>query len=304
MKNLFNALLAISLALIAFGCDLERQHLRYQDQDRSYLLHIPNPRPTADAPLVIALHGRLGTGAGQKRSTGFNELADRDGVVVIYPDGLNRSWADARQVSPSSQQGVDDEGFILQLIAEVEKMIPIDRNRVSIMGVSNGGFMTQTMACLHAEEFSAAASAISTIPQTIFEDCQPAQPLSVLFMNGTDDPLVPFSGGQVNSDAGGEISSSDNAAKYWVEVDRCSPGYLLETLDEVEDDTIVHVHRYQNCASGTQVHYYTVEGGGHTWPGGPQYLSEDTVGRVSQELNGMQVIWDFLVQQRRSEDVN
>lgn len=283
----------------AFACTCEQRQINHDGLNRSYLLHLPKPQPEGSVPLVIALHGRLGTANGQRRSTGFNDLADRDGAVVVYPDGIDRSWADARDVSPASQQNVDDQDFLLALIDAVDNEITIDRDRISIMGISNGGFMTQTMACSHGEVFASAASVISTIPSNIAEHCQPSQALSVLFMNGTEDPLVPFVGGEVNSDVGGEIISSDDAVAHWVAHNSCAAASNQQRVDDKDDGTAVQISLYNDCESHSQVHYYVVEGGGHTWPNGSQYAPEGMVGKVSKEIEAMPIIWDFLLAQRR-----
>ncbi len=282
------------------GCECEQRSLEHGGINRTYLLHLPDPRPEQPVPLVLALHGRLGTGNGQRRVTGYNTLADRDGAAVAYPDGVDRSWADARDVSPAFEQGVDDEAFLLALIDAVGEEIEIDPERIYMMGISNGGFMTQTMACTHGEKLAAATSVISTIPLKLADACNPPRPLSVLFMNGTEDPLVPFEGGEVDSDVGGEIVGSDASALHWVEHNGCGSSPDTETVDEQDDDTSVQIERFDDCASGSRVHYYKVEGGGHTWPNGGQYAPEGMVGKVSEEIEGMQVIWEFLLAQRRA----
>ncbi|MFH1807099.1 MAG: PHB depolymerase family esterase [Pseudomonadota bacterium] len=282
------------------GCECEQRSLEHGGLSRTYLLHLPDPRPEVPPPLVLALHGRLGTAAGQRRTTGYNALADRDGVVVAYPDGVDRSWADARDVSPAHQQGVDDESFLLALIDAIDEEIAIDRDRIGMMGISNGGFMTQTMACKHGALLAGAAAVVATIPENLRDACAPAVPLSVLFMNGTEDPLVPFEGGTVDSDVGGEVLSFDDAVATWVVHDRCDASPTTTHVDEVDDDTAIRHDHYPGCASGTAVEAYAVEGGGHTWPGGGQYLPEGTVGRVSTELEGTELIWNFLLAQRRA----
>jgi polyhydroxybutyrate depolymerase len=287
-------------ALAVGGCDCEQRSLEHGGLQRTYLLHLPEPRPDGPAPLVLSLHGRLGTGAGQRRTTDYNTLADRDGAVVAYPDGVDRSWADARAVSPAAEQGVDDQGFLLALIDAIGEEIAIDPDRISMMGISNGGFMTQTMACAHGERLAAAASIVATIPQNSVEACAPPRPLSVLFMNGTEDPLVPFAGGEVDSDVGGEIVGSDDSAAHWVAHDRCASAPVTHVFDDADDDTSIRHDHYAGCAASRSVEHYVVEGGGHTWPGGPQYLPEGTVGRVSAELDGAQTVWNFVLAQRRA----
>ncbi|MBI5548856.1 MAG: esterase, partial [Deltaproteobacteria bacterium] len=200
---------------------------------------------------------------------------------------------------PASQQGVDDLGFLLALLEAIGQEVALDPERIYVLGISNGGFMAQTLACAAGEQIGAVASVVSTVPRSLATACAPSRPLSVLFMNGTADPLVPFEGGVVSSDVGGEILSSDAAAAHWVAHDRCGPATETRTFDEVDDGTAVKWTRYSECEGGSAVDYYVVEGGGHTWPGGGQYLPEALVGRASEELDGLEAAWDFLLAQRR-----
>jgi len=296
---------ALALALVAVAasscnCEVERHSLEFGGKQRSYLLHLPDPVPTGPAPFVLSLHGRLGTGNGMRNSTGYNDRADAAGVVVAYPDGIDRSWADGRGVSPAAQQGIDDVGFLLALIDAIDQQIALDRERLYVMGISNGGFMTQTLACREGSRLAGVASIVSTIPAALAENCAPDRPLSALFMNGTADPLVPFEGGTVDSDVGGEIISSDAAAAHWVDHDRCDPTPEEISFDSKDDGTSIRYQRYRTCDSDTAVDYYVVEGGGHTWPGGEQYLPEGQIGVASEEIDGLGAVWDFLLAQKRA----
>ncbi|MBN2360199.1 MAG: esterase [Deltaproteobacteria bacterium] len=292
--------LLLALASVALaGCECERRSLDVGGQPRSFLLHKPDPAPAGPAPLVLALHGRLSTGDGMRRITGYNALADRDGAAVAYPDGIDRSWADARNASPASQQGIDDVAFLLALIEAAAEEIALDRERLYVLGISNGGFMAQTLACREGSRLAGVASIISAIPAALAGNCAPDRPLSSLFMNGTDDPLVPFAGGTVNGDAGGEVLSSDASAAHWVAHDRCDPTPEVTTRDDEDDGTLVRRQSYRGCDGDSAVDYYVVEGGGHTWPGGSQYLPEGQIGVASEELDGLGAVWDFLLAQRR-----
>src|SRR5262249_51070220 len=118
---------------------------------RTYVLHLPRDRePSKPAPLVIAMHGGSGTGEGFPRLThhGFDDLADRDGWIVVYPDGIGKNWNDGRKVERSEayKKNIDDVGFISALIDELTSNHAVDRKRVYATGISNGGFMSQRLA--------------------------------------------------------------------------------------------------------------------------------------------------------------
>jgi len=285
-------LIGLVLALSLMGCDVRR--LRVDGFSRRYLLHTPSDYDGSQPlPLVIAVHGRLGTARSMARSSGFDELVDQAGFIVVYPDGYRRSWADGRGGSPAEEAGVDDVAYFDALLEAVADDVSVDPERVYIAGISNGGMMAQRLACERTERFAAVASIISAMPEAVHLDCAPTAPLSMLLMNGTEDPLVPYEGGEVDSDNQGVVLSTDATIAYWVDHNACTGDPDEWDLDEVDDGTSIHHQRWASCQSGVAVELYQVIGGGHTWPSGPQYVKEERIGIVSQELVAAEVIWEF-----------
>ena len=140
-----------------------------------------------------------------------------------------------------------------------------------------------------------AAPVIASLPTDL--DCQPDEPISILIMNGTEDPLVPWEGGQVHflrKELGGAVSTPDMIA-FWVEANGCDPTPTVERLPDLDpdDEILIQKDTYSDCLEDTQVVLYTVEGGGHTWPGGPQYAPKPFIGRVSRDLHAGEAIWTF-----------
>lgn len=94
-----------------------REIITMDRMERTYRLHVPASYDgSKSAPLVLAPHGRLGTGEGQERLSHFDRVSDEHGFIVAYPDGLDRSWADGRGKTPSDARGVDDVKFLSALI--------------------------------------------------------------------------------------------------------------------------------------------------------------------------------------------
>src|ERR1700758_270050 len=159
--------------------------------DRTYTLHIPPGDPVG---LVLSLHGGGGTGIGQEGLTDFDTVADANNLLVVYPDGFDKSWADGRGASPADRHHVDDVGFLASLAGKLQSDYNIGPGHVFVTGMSNGGFMTNRLACDRADVFSAVASVAGTLGKGVA--CNPARPGSVLEEHGTVDPLVPFHGGK------------------------------------------------------------------------------------------------------------
>jgi polyhydroxybutyrate depolymerase len=289
MTRIRIALLA-ACALAATGCS-EYQRMEHDGETRRYVLHTPDGYDGEQIPLIVALHGRLGTGRGMARDSGFDALIDAEGFAIVYPDGVQRSWNDGRPGGPAAEAEVDDVGFIDALIEEVGAQVTVDADRIYLVGISNGGMMAQRLACERTATFAAVASVISSMPEIVEEGCSPSALTSMLLMNGTEDPVVPYEGGAVDSDVDGAVLSTAETIDFWrLQLD-CDTTPDEETIDELpSDETSIRHLSYSGCAGSTSIELFEIVGGGHTWPGGPQYLDEDTVGRVSAEIDAASTI--------------
>lgn len=267
--------------------------------ERTYLLHLPPNAGARPLPLVVLLHGRLGTGAGMVRLTHFDQVADSAGVVVAYPDGWHRSWADGRMGTPADQHGVDDVAFILAMIDDIAAHSAIDTTRIYAAGISNGGFMTERLACDAGRRFAAVGVVAATFGDSLAARCRLHPAVAVEFFNGTNDPLVPYDGGELKGDRG-HVLSVDGTTALWAEDEACSATPEEEPiLDRVHDGTHVMRRTWPECGGRGAVIAFRIEGGGHTWPGGTQYLPKMMVGIASQNLDASRELWSFFSTRRR-----
>lgn len=292
---------AAAISLIAVhhahgGSDNLRGSIRVDGWERTYLLHLPSGyRPGQPRPLVLSLHGRLGDGKGQARLSHFDTVSDEHGFIVVYPDGLDRSWADGRAASPSDKKGVNDVNFISELIDKLSREYSIDRTRVYATGMSNGGFMTGRLACELSGKISAAAIVAASLSDNTAAACRPEKPVSVLVMQGTADPLVPFSGGPLGKKGErGTILSHSSTVQKWLQLDACPGNPKKEHIvDKAGDGTSVDIQIYSPCRGGSEVQDYGISDGGHAWPGGLAYLGERWIGKTSKNLDATEAIWNF-----------
>jgi len=264
--------------------------------ERTYRLHVPPSQAgRTPLPLVLALHGNTGTGAGQARLSHLDSVSDRHGFMVVYPDGLDRSWADGRGVTSADRRGVDDVRFLAALVDEVDRRHPVDRARVYATGMSNGGFMSARLACDVADRFAAVALVAASISDVTAKACRPSGPVSVAILEGTEDPLVPYRGGAMGRNADrGQVLSHEQAIRLFRDLARCTATVKREHApDQAGDGTTVDVDVYPECEGGAEVRGYTVRGGGHTWPGGDAYLPAILVGKTSRNLDASEAIWSF-----------
>ncbi len=243
-------------------------------------------------PVVMVLHGGGSRGRAIERLVKFQPIADREGFLVVYPDAQDRLWNDGR--ATTRREDAADVNFLSLILDELSQQYPIDSKRVYATGISNGGFMTQRLACELTDRIAAVATVDATMPQDLAPQCQPSRPVSVLIMAGTEDPFVPYEGGSVQSANGGKILSVPDSAQMWAQLNGCSLNEEVTPLpNQADDGTRIEKTVYPNCRAGSNVVLYTVDGGGHTWPGGPQYLPQRIIGKTSQDINASEVIWSF-----------
>lgn len=174
---------------------------------RTYRLHLPAGGPPSG--LVVNLHAAGATGADQAALTHYDAVGDAYGFAVVYPDGIDYSWADGRGASVPDRQGVDDVGFISTLVDRLVAENGIPRGRVYATGLSAGGFMANRLACDRADLFAAIAPVAGTLGTNV--GCNPVRPVSVLATYGTADPVVPFNGGPMTGRGGGSTVVSGPA---------------------------------------------------------------------------------------------
>lgn len=231
--------------------------LTFGGLQRNYLVHAPAGLAQPNG-LVINLHGAGMTGGAQAAMTNYNAVADQHGFVVVYPEGIDFSWADGRGASVPDRQGVDDVGFLVALANRLTQDFGIDPGRVFATGMSAGAFMANRLACSRADVFSAVAPIAGTLGSAF--PCSPSQPVSVLSVHGTADNVVPFTGGpMVGRGGASDIVAAPAMAQRWRELSGCSA--------PVEDSPAPSIHRFTSvgCADGTEVSFVQIDGGGHTW---------------------------------------
>lgn len=285
--------LAERLAALAGKTKLKSGSLTFGGVLRTYRFYVPKGiQNQSRIPLVIVLHGGGGDGKGMTTLTNFNDVAEREKFLAVYPDGLNKSWNDGREGKPGATD-VDDVGFISALIDKLETEYSIDPQRIYATGISNGGFFAQRLACQLFNKIAAIAPVAATFPDFSMPLYAPTVPMPVLMINGTSDPLVPYNGGVVAGDRGKIISVAATVAQ-WVKIGGCSPTPQVSMLPDTADDgTQSRREVYDGCASNAQIVLVTVIGGGHTWPGGFQYLPQIIIGKTSRDFDATEMIWEF-----------
>lgn len=274
---------------------------------RSYTAQLPAKKP---APLVVVLHGKTQRGADMVARTAWPQLARREGLAVVFPDGLNHAWADARtKAGPALRgppEGTDDVAFIAKLVEKLVADGTADAKRVYVTGISNGGAMAMTLACARADLFAAAASVIMNLTDEAAITCHPSRPLPILIMNGTADPLVPYEGGRGSGYyAADGFWSTDETLAFWRKLNGCDADELTEAdlpdRSPTDQSTVTQIS--SRCPAGHDVVLYRVNRGGHRTPGfAPDArfpkVATGLLGPQNSDIDGAETIWAFFSQFR------
>jgi polyhydroxybutyrate depolymerase len=258
---------------------------------RTYYIHIPQSYNKQQAvPLMLAFHGSSATGKSLAQESHFNTIADAGGFIVVYPDGYQEQWADGRGTTPPEQAGVNDVEFVSDLIDKLTSELTVDKSRIYVTGMSNGGIFSERLACELAGKITAIASVSGTMAANTSQQCQPARPIPVMLFMGTNDTSVPFGGGEVDRNQGLNLSA-DDTIQQWVTYNDCSTTPMVTPAPPAPNDgTSVLKSHYGSCKDHADVVLYTIEGGVHAWPGSGN--TTQTSGQSSY-LDASQVIWKF-----------
>jgi len=270
-------------------------------RQRRYILYTPGklvPQP----PLLFVFHGGGGDGPFVRDATGyeFDMLADANGFLVVYPDGIGRGWNSCRKGSDNdaTRLHVDDVGFIEAIIAHEAVVHGIDKSRVFAAGHSFGGQMAYRFALERPSEFAGIAAISANLPAPGFNSCAPANAaVPVLIMNGTDDPVNPYRGGRTGRGTNeSNTLSTEASAQYFVKLNGLGSMPEVARLPHRNDSDPTWVERVSWSEPGkASVILYTIHGGGHVVPQ-PYYRYPTITGRQTQDLDAPAVIWDFFSQ--------
>jgi polyhydroxybutyrate depolymerase len=264
------------------GRDIEGR-FRFQGLERSYLLHLPPEYdPAKPVPLVVALHCYSGTGGAEAEQSLFSEKADAEGFIVVYPNGaIPAAPGFAWNFGPMRRRGrPDDVAFVAEVIRRLPDAHAIDPKRIYVTGMSQGGMLAHAVGC----ELSHVVAAVAPVGAALVTEPRRREPLSVLIIHGTEDPSVPYEGGQSGGEPGRRpFPPVSHAVSTWVEHKGCSP-----TPTRAQDGLVIR-EVYTGGTAGTEVALCAIVGGRHDWPG-------DNNDSTGAGLVGADAIWEFFEQ--------
>ena len=259
--------------------------------EREYILYVPpSYNPSRPAPLVISMHGAGNWPAFQMRATRWNEVADEHGFLVVYPGGQGATIKTFHLQGRATPSRMPDVVFISELIDYLSTSYNIDKRAIYANGLSNGGGATFVLACTLAHRIAAfgVVGAAVTIPM---DWCTNTRPAPLIAFHGTADRQTPYGGGKVWI-APRPFPDIPQWTAQWAAKNDCSP-IAVDTTIAAD----VRRREYRGCADNADVVFYTIEGGGHTWPGGPPF-PEWLLGKTTQNLDATREMWAFFSRHR------
>jgi polyhydroxybutyrate depolymerase len=276
--------------------------LHHDGRTRRYLVHVPpaaaRRRPM---PVLLSFHGAGGSAAGHQRFTRTDSLADREGFLVVYPEGTNSggllTWNAGTCCGPGVAGRVDDVGFALAAVDDLALRVAVDRHRLYATGMSNGGMMAHRLA---AEASSRVAAIAPIAGGLVYPGFPPARPVPVLHIHSLDDPIALYRGGLRGRLAGVESMNPkvDGMMARWAAADGCSGGPKVRAERRDARGHTARLLAWSGCAAGSEVRLWQLTGAGHVWPGRPG-RAPSLLGTPTTVIDANAEIWEFVSRFRR-----
>jgi len=278
-----------------------RVDMRVMGSRRSYLVHVPPINaPHCSLPLVIAIHGAFETAEDMEERSGFSDLADREGFVVVYPNsmglfGFLQHWNAGHCCGKAAADNIDDVGFVVDVIEDVQKRLPIDPDSIYMVGFSNGGMLAYRFAAEKGGILAALATVATTTGSQsagnapLWRLPDPEAPLPLVSFHGLADDAIPAQGGISPKRRGDQtFLSVDESTDIWVRNNGCDPDPLLSSSHQGR----VRIQTWRGCRQDAQVKLYLLENWKHVWPG-LHYTADLDPDNPLKNFDAAAIIWDF-----------
>ncbi|MBX9688806.1 MAG: hypothetical protein K2X27_19010 [Candidatus Obscuribacterales bacterium] len=277
---------------------------------RRYLVHLPQTyKQGKELPVLLVFHGLGMNGSSVRALSAMDLTAERNSFITVYPDALGHRWNDGVQQAAGS----DDVAFISNMLDDMAGKFKYDKRRIYACGISNGGFFVQRLACELSQRIAAIGVIAASAADAVCARCNTRRGIPAVFFLGTDDPLIPREGenkelGKLGDALGlselgiknlnttvakaGGVMSADEAVEFWARNNGCSAHPRIEAVPDRDPRDGCRVKR-ETYSGGSELIVYTIEGGGHSWPGGMGFVAQDLIGKTCNDINASEILWQF-----------
>ena len=271
---------------------VEERVIEHEGLERSFLIYVPK-NIKENAPLVVAIHGYTSSAKTLMGYSGINQIADKEGFLVAYPQGTK----DSRDnyffnvgYEFHSDSKVNDVNFIREIVLNLTKDYKLNSKRVFATGMSNGGDMSYLLACTSSDLFTAVAPVAGVMMKDTLENCNPEKKIPIFEIHGTKDSISKFEGDMNNEDKWGAYYDLPSTIEFWVNKHALNEKETIQLENKnTEDGTTITFERYWSDESQQEVWFYIVNDGNHTWPGMTGLFSRT----ANQDINSAEEIWKF-----------
>lgn len=270
--------------------------LEHDALTRNFIVFEPEGYDGSQAvPLVLNLHGAGSTAVEQAVYSKLNLVADTAGFLVVLPDAIDNFWNSGLPLDPGVSLP-DDVSFLSALLDTMLLRYNVDADRIYSTGMSNGGFMSYRLACEMPGRLAAIASVTGSMAPAVFDGCSPGEAVPVFQIHGTADSTVPYLGALFTKPIADVVA-------FWVNNNACPDGpgagpYVDMLPDIASDNTTTEAQRWIACTDWSEVLLYTIDKGGHTWPGSFPLAG---AGNTSQDFMAHSAVWTFFRRHNRSQ---
>lgn len=301
LSYIISFLLILSTLAKAEGID---KTITVDGLQRRYLLHLPPQYPAGKLlPVIFAFHGGGGEYKGTPKQYNLDNLADKNGFIVVYPNAINKSWSMKGVGSrvPGSTQDIDDVHFISVLMDTLIKYNKADARKFYCTGISRGGIFSFFLASRLSDRIRAIAPVCAGIPVSISANYQFKHPTPVLMINGTADPLILYNGGEGRFTAADAIAEqndmlpAEQLVQKLVNLNQCNSKPKVNAMPDADPQDGCTSTKYIYQGAAADVVFIKVTNGGHTWPGGKQYLPKFIIGKLCRDFKAEEEIFNFFM---------
>ena len=255
----------------------------YDGINRTYLLDLPDEN-TEGLPLVMVLHGYVSSAQLIRGYSGWSDIADNGNAVICYPQGTADELGINHWNADLGISDTDDIGFLSALVEYLQQNYGLNPECTFTCGMSNGGFMSYTLACERPDLFRAIGSVTGNMSAYDQSNCVPSIVLPVIHLHGTFDPTVSYDQGVILDGPWSGGWGVEEVMDFWTG--------MMETTETTEeampntvvlDLTTVDFIRHFGAPGGQEFHHYRVNGGLHDWFGA----------WGNQDIDSTELLWDF-----------
>ena len=272
------------ITIVSFSQQTIYGNITHDNILRSYILYVPDIYSSNnDAPLVFNFHGYTSDAYSQMLYGDFRDIADTAGFLIVHPQGTLDFGGSTHFNVGWGGSFVDDIGFANKLLETISNEYNIDLNKVYSTGMSNGGYMSYSLACQLSDKIAAIASVTGAMTSYQYLNCNPQNTIPIMQIHGDNDLIVPYNGSSFSL-------SIDNIINYWVTHNNCNSTPAINILPDIITNDLSTVNHiiYNDCNNSITNELFLIYNGGHTWPGNPFFKSE-----TNYDINASVEIWKF-----------